>query len=109
QRIARVGSWEWRIGSNRAWWSDELYRILDFDRSKGVPEFDSFLEKVHPDDREDTRSRIQMLLRDSVPHRFDYRIILPDGNERVIITDAHLERDSRGNPYRFMGTCQDIT
>jgi PAS domain S-box-containing protein len=109
QRIARVGSWEWRVGTDLVWWSDEQFRVLGAERSRDVPSFDFFLTRVHPDDRSLIRRRIRATIEDNAPHKFDYRIVLPDGTERIIATDAHLERDSFGKPYRLVGTCQDIT
>jgi len=52
QRLAQIGSWEWDIVQNKITWSDELYRIFglkpqEFDRT-----FESYLNRIHPDDRE---------------------------------------------------------
>ena len=50
QTVAHIGSWEWEIGPNRVWWSDELCEIYG---TPGLtPSYEEFLERVHPDDRE---------------------------------------------------------
>ena len=51
QAIAHIGSWEWDIAEDQVRWSDELHRLF------GVPAdvrlvYESFLDLVHPDDRE---------------------------------------------------------
>jgi PAS domain S-box-containing protein len=109
QRISRLGSWEWRVGSDVAWWSDEQYRILGFERGQVVPSFQAFLDRVHPDDRDTLRARIHSTVHENAVHKFDYRILLPDGSERIICTEGHVETDAAGKPYRLVGTCQDIT
>ena len=109
QRISRIGSWEWRIGSDVAWWSDEQYRILGFERGRVTPSFHAFLGRVHPADRDKLRARIHATIHENAVHKFDYRLLLPDGSERIIWTEGRVERDADGNPYRLMGTCQDIT
>jgi PAS domain S-box-containing protein len=110
QRIARVGSWEWRVGSDSVWWSDEQYRILGFERGRVVPSFRTFLDRVHPADRDKLLARIHnTVYEDGNKHQFDFRILLPDGAERIIWTDGRVEKDASGNPYRLLGTCQDIT
>ena len=52
QQIARMGSWEWEIASDRVTWSDELYRIygVTAGRRSRAPTA-SYLDKVHADDR----------------------------------------------------------
>ena len=109
QRIARVGSWEWRVGSDIVWWSDEQYRILGFERGRVMPSFRTFLDRVHPADRDKLQGKIHATLYENGVHKFDFRILLPDGSERIVWTDGHIEKDAAGNPYRLFGTCQDIT
>ena len=46
---------------------------------------------------------------DNAASKVGYRILLPDGSERIIWTEGHVERDAAGKPYRLLGTCQDIT
>ena len=38
-----------------------------------------------------------------------YRIVRPDGTERVIHAWVNVERDTAGGAVRLLGTCQDVT
>lgn len=109
QRIARVGSWEWRIASDQRWWSDEYYRILGLRPEEESPTRETFFRRAHPDDRELIQKWTQEVLTSTNPRSFEYRIIRPDGMERILWTEARLERDAEGKPYRLLGTSQDIT
>ncbi len=58
QRVARLGSWEWDIVTNKVTWSDELYRIFGLKPQESEATYDAFLNAVHPDDREKLDSAV---------------------------------------------------
>ena len=39
----------------------------------------------------------------------DYRIVRPDGEERIVHSEREVIFDERNNPFRMRGTVQDIT
>ena len=51
-RMSHVGSWEWDPESGALKWSRELFEIYGVDPETFVPTFESFLELVHPDERD---------------------------------------------------------
>jgi PAS domain S-box-containing protein len=107
QRLAHVGSWEWDIGSNTVWWSEELYRIY------GVPSFgatyESFLERLLPEDRETVDATVRRAFDTAEPFVFEHRIVRPDGEIRVLSARGEVVTDAGGRPIRMLGTGQDIT
>src|SRR5262245_45401592 len=58
QRVAHIGSFEWDIASNVLTWSDELHRIYGLEPGEFSGTLEAFLERVHPDDLERTKSII---------------------------------------------------
>ena len=50
QRLSHTGSFGWRPGSGEIVWSDETYRIFEYDPAEKMT-FDRIVERVHPDDR----------------------------------------------------------
>jgi len=110
QRLANVGSWNWDLQSNERTWSDELYRIFGLARSRPAPDLDATVsECVHPDDREIVKSSIQRSITNKESYSFSFRIIRPDGAERIIHSRGNVVADSSGNLIRMFGTAQDIT
>ena len=72
QAIAHIGSWEWDIAKDEVRWSDELHRLY------GVPAdarlgYESFLDLVHPDDRE----RVETVIGAAVSERRSYEFECP--------------------------------
>ena len=68
---------------------------------------DSFLDAIHPDDRD----RVRHAMSSQAKGRYDeqYRIVHKDGEERWIRDLAYPIRDEDGNVTRIVGVAQDIT
>ncbi|HYF00503.1 MAG TPA: PAS domain S-box protein, partial [Planctomycetota bacterium] len=109
EALARLGSWEWNIGTGALEWSDELYRIYGLEPATFRPTFSAFLERVHPEDR----SRVEASVRDVIRVRgslnHEERIVRPDGEIRVLRSRSRVVVDADGQPVRMLGTCLDVT
>ena len=108
-RLSHVGRWEWDPDADSLKWSDELYEIYGVDRATFVPTFESFLELVHPDEREFVALVARQSLDTGEPFSIDERIVRPDGQERVLLSSGRVECDAGGRPARLTGICLDIT
>ena len=109
QRIARLGHWERDLRSGRMRWSQETYRIYGVDPQSFTPDLASYLERVHPLDREIVARATGEAVRREGPYSFDARILMPDGTERFVHEQAEAIFDDDGTPLRLAGTTQDIT
>jgi PAS domain S-box-containing protein len=109
QRLTHIGSWDWDITTNRVRWSDELYRIYGLDPAEFKATYESFLERVHPEDRELVTKEIDKALTDRQPFGFKHRIILANGSTRILHALGKVILDDQGNPVRMVGTGQDLT
>lgn len=119
QKIAKLGNWELDLKTNELWFSDEIYGIFGYDPKTVSPEidfnelnitYDILLDViVHPDDKEFLNKSFKEALSGKKPYNIDHRIILPNGEERIIHEQAELIYDAEGNPVKMMGTTQDVT
>jgi PAS domain S-box-containing protein len=110
QRIAKIGSWEWDVGSDVVTWSDELYRIYGLEPGKDLtPNYQGFLDRMHPDDRDDVAAAIARAMEETDEFVFDARISRKDGSLAWIRGRGRLARDETGAVTRMGGTSQDIT
>ncbi len=108
QHVAHVGSWSWEIDADRATWSAELYRLYGIE--EGTPmTYDSFLDVIHPDDRDRVRRSIEQALANTRPFAFDHRAIALDGRVRWLHARGRVILDASGRPAGMLGTGQDIT
>jgi len=108
QRIAHIGSWDWDLVNGVVNWSDELYRIYGRDPHKSGATYDELLNYVHPDDRDNVDNVIKKGL-NGEPHAIDYRIILANGEERTVHSQAEVIFDEVNIPIQVKGVIQDIT
>jgi len=108
QEIARLGYWEWDVRKNHLTCSDEVYRILAVDPHEFDNTFESFMTRIHPEDTDKVRKAVDETLKKGVPYAVEYRIRTSDC-ERIVFEQAEVERDSKGNAVRMLGTVQDIT
>jgi PAS domain S-box-containing protein len=69
----------------------------------------SFLDAIHPDDRE--RVRVAVLEKHGRGESTDeeYRVVRPDGSERWVRDRGFPVRDGDGRVYRMVGIAEDIT
>lgn len=119
QRIARIGNWELDLNSNNLWFSEEVNHIFGYnpqnissqlDLDKLEITYDVLLNViVHPDDKDYLDKSFQEALKGEKPYNIDHRIVLPNGDERIIHEQAELIYDEDGNPFKMAGTIQDIT
>ena len=109
QRIARLGNWDWNMGDNSLFWSDEIYRVFGVEPREFAATYDAFLGFVHPDDRDHVEESVRRALEDDLAYDIDHRIVRPDGEVRVVHERAEVIRDASGRPLRMRGTVQDVT
>jgi PAS domain S-box-containing protein len=108
QRLSHTGSWAWNVGTKRIFWSVETFKIFGFDPSTTAPTPESFLSRVHPDDRASIEL-IETELYKGNDAEYQYRIILPDGAIKYISSIAHPIRNHSGQVIEFVGTVMDVT
>src|SRR5208282_4376150 len=81
QRLSQTGSWAWSPDQDIRYWSEECYRVLSFDPRDGLPRFEEFVQRIHPDDQPGFRELIQTAIREKAEWEADYRIVHLDASE----------------------------
>jgi PAS domain S-box-containing protein len=108
QQIARMGSWEWDVKSDKIYWSDEMYRIYGLENGT-EPSNKLVKELIYPEDQDIFIKAIDDLYQKTPPEFIEYRIIKPRGEIAYVQSTAEVQFDEDGNPARLIGTLQDIT
>ena len=88
QRLSHTGSFGWKPDSGEIVWSDETYRIFEYDRA-AKPTIDSIVQRVHPEDRAGFQKVIDERLLRGRHFEHTYRLLLPDGRVKHIHALAH--------------------
>ncbi|HTO99961.1 MAG TPA: PAS domain S-box protein [Anaerolineales bacterium] len=108
QQVARLGSLEFDVLTGGIDASEEALRILGVERAE-LRTSESVLERMHPEDRQRVREQTQSVLQTRVPAEFEFRVLLPDGSERIVHDRVAPFFDPHGKPTRILGTIQDVT
>jgi PAS domain S-box-containing protein len=109
ERIAHMGNYEWDARSNTVRRSPELCRLFGVEPADFPPTFEAYLERVHPDDRADTRAAIETSMQSRTPFAFEERIVRPDGSIRTLRSQGTWIGSDVDATLRLVGICQDIT
>jgi len=109
QKLSQTGSWAWSPDQDIRYWSEECYRILSFDPQGGLPRFEDFFQRIHPDDQPGFRELIQTAIREKAEWEADYRIVHLDGPARDIHVVGHPVLSTSGHLVEFVGTVIDVT
>ncbi|BAP55662.1 PAS/PAC sensor hybrid histidine kinase [Thioploca ingrica] len=109
QQIAHLGSWEWNIQTGEEIWSREQYRIFGYEPGETQASYDLFLNGLHPHDKDKVFEAIDKVLKGKQPYHLEFRIGLPNHEERTVFAQGEVYRDINGKPIRMLGTVLDIT
>jgi PAS domain S-box-containing protein len=109
QKVAGLGSWEWDPESGRLLWSDELYRIYGVSPESFQPGFEAYLERVHPEDRQNSGAMMARALMDGRGFTMQERILRPGGEVRHLRNHGEVVRNERGKGIKILGACLDVT
>jgi len=107
QRLSSTGSFSWRIPGDEIYWSDQLYRLFDFEPG-GVVTLERICDRTHPDDRDMMAKMMDKARKDGDDLEFGHRIVMADKTVRHLHLVARGLRDGRGG-VEFLGAVQDVT
>jgi PAS domain S-box-containing protein len=107
QKLSHTGSFGWSVSTGEIVWSEETFRIFQYDRAT-VPTVEYLLQRVHPDDRALVKQTIERASRDGKDFEHEYRLVMPDGSIRHVHVVARAFSDESG-AIEFVGAVMDLT
>ena len=105
-RVSYNGAWEWVIRDGRLTWSDGVYRLFGLAPGEIAPDYTTFLDFVHADDRRRVERAIELAL-ETNHYQVEHRITLRDGRERWVTEQGYVVRGDDGAPARLLGTVSE--
>jgi len=106
---AKAGTWEWNLLTNENVWSPETYSLYERDPEKHPASYASWLESVHPDDRERAAREVARTVDGEASLAVEYRLNTQGDRERWILSLGELQRDLQGKAVGYLGLVLDIT
>jgi len=109
QEIAHMGTWEIDHSTAGLEWTPEVYRIFEIDPQAGPITYETFIDRVHPEDRERLEKRYLAALFDREQYEVTYRILMGDGRIKWIEETGELQLGADLTLLRSCGTVHDVT
>src|SRR6202790_3567902 len=106
QRLTLSGSLLWRLDTDEITFSDQLYRIHEFDRDSPVT-LERIRSRIHPEDLPLLSERIEQA-RAGGHGVLEIRLRMPNGSVKYLRTITRRTRDRDGRP-EIIGAVQDVT
>src|SRR6266436_2331806 len=78
QRLSHTGSFGWKPSTDEIIWSEETFRIFEYDRTT-TPSVELILQRVHPKDAALAKHTIELAVHDEKDFEHEYRLVMPDG------------------------------
>jgi PAS domain S-box-containing protein len=107
QRLSHTGSFGWRPRCGENVWSDETYRIFEYDPATEVT-LDMIVERVHPEDRNFVLELIERASTSGGAIDCEYRLLFPDDRVKYVRVLAR-PLGTASDDLEFAGAVIDIT
>jgi signal transduction histidine kinase/GAF domain-containing protein len=107
QRLSHTGSFGWRPSASEIHWSEETFRIFQYDPTT-TPTVDLVLRRVHPEDVALVKQTFERASQDGKDFALEHRLLMPDGSVTHVHVVAHASSDASGR-IEFVGAVMDVT
>jgi NO-binding membrane sensor protein with MHYT domain/signal transduction histidine kinase len=107
QRLSHTGSFGWKPSIGEIIWSEETFRIFEYDRST-KPTVELVLSRVHPEDAALVKETIGRASQDGKDFEHEYRLVMPDGSIKHVHVVARAGTGEPGE-IEFVGAVMDVS
>jgi PAS domain S-box-containing protein len=108
QRLSQTGSFGWDVESGEIYWSQETFRIFEYDPTT-EPGLELILHRTHPADRSIVRELIDRVSAERKDFDFEHRLLVPDGSVKYLRVVGHPSTREKSGRFEFVGAVMDIT
>jgi C4-dicarboxylate-specific signal transduction histidine kinase len=108
QRLSHTGTLAFNATAP-VYWSQESYQIWALDPLQGLPNRETVLQRIHPDDRERVNVETEEALQQKRDFTLEFRIVVPDGTVKYIESTGHPLLSADGELVEMIATHVDVT
>ncbi|HEY4046942.1 MAG TPA: PAS domain-containing protein [Acidobacteriaceae bacterium] len=107
QRISHTGSFGWLPSTGEIFWSEETFRIFQYDRTT-TPSVELALQRTHPEDLARVKQTIERVAREGKDFDLEFRLLMQDGRVKYVRVMGRPLNDESGD-LEFVGAVMDFS
>ena len=107
QRLTSIGSFSWLVATDEITWSEELYRIYEFDPESKIT-LEVIRTRVHPEDLSLYEKMVEQARNGSEDFEWQYRLLMPDQSIKYMHAVAQPTRNPSGQ-LEYIAAVRDVT
>jgi signal transduction histidine kinase len=107
QHLSLTGTFFWRFETGEFTWSEQLYRIFEFEQGAPIT-FELIGSRYQPEDIPLLNDVIDQTRRAVSDFDYEHRLLMPDQSVKYVHVVAHGNPDKDGQ-LEYVGAVQDVT
>lgn len=108
QRLSHTGSFGWQVSSGEIYWSQETFRIFEFEPTS-QPDLERIMRQIHPEDRRFVQNVVDAASEQRKDFDLEHRLLMADGSVKYLRVVGHPLAQSATGELEFVGAVTDIT
>ena len=108
QKLSQTGSFGWDVVSGEIYWSEETYRIFEYEPVR-KPSLQMVIDRTHPDDRVHVRQVIERASRELSGFNTEHRLMMPSASVKCVQVVARRAASEDSESALLIGAVTDIT
>jgi PAS domain S-box-containing protein len=109
QKIAKIGSWEFNLGTQELIWTKELYAIFEMPNGTNKNLYERYLAHFSEEEKEIINNRISDSVNSKLPYEITHKLQLPNNRFKWIYGTGIPVINDLGEIIALRGIAQDIT
>uniref|UniRef100_UPI00351CB54D PAS domain S-box protein n=1 Tax=Methanomethylovorans sp. TaxID=2758717 RepID=UPI00351CB54D len=109
-QVSSTGFWDLDLDTNETYMSQEIYSMCGYEPGEIAGNMKTFIDQIHPDDRESAIGAIDKSIREMAPLKIDVRIRKKSGEWIwASMNGKPTDFDESSRPHHLIGTQVNIT
>lgn len=109
KKVTVYGRWDYNFQENKFSWTDEVKDIVGYDADSINSTIETFIENVHPEDRDDLERAFFQALKSRNLFKAEFRFNSKDGQEKYVLAQGVADYTEDKSVSTIIGTMIDIT
>jgi len=106
---AGIGIWDRNVQGNSLVWDAHMLQLYGLEGVASADVYEAWQQSLHPDDRDRVLAEVSDAVAGQSGYSTQFRIIMPDGQQRDIEAHGVVQRAADGTALRMIGTNRDIS